>query len=257
MLNVKNRIKNYFNAGKTNKSANFLESSGYCHACGNNADFIAEGSWLRDEYKCSNCRSIPRERALMMVLESYCPDWRNRIIHESSPNKCGASMRIASECSHYTPSQLFKNVPFGEYHDGERCENFEALTFEDESIDVHISQDVMEHVFDPAKAFSEIERTLKPGGFHIFTVPIPMKDKPTRKRAEINDTEIVYLEEAIYHGNPVDENGALVVYEWGYDICNFIFNSSNLFTHTVIIDDLSKGIRAELIEVLVTVKPNC
>ena len=43
--------------------------------------------------------------------------------------------------------------------------------------------------------------------------------------------------------------------DWGYDICAFIHQSSGLFTHTVTIDDLHHGIRAEYIEVLVTMKP--
>ena len=47
---------------------------------------------------------------------------------------------------------------------GVRCENLEELTFPDESIDLHISQDVMEHVFQPKRAFAEIARTLRPGG---------------------------------------------------------------------------------------------
>ena len=37
----------------------------------------------------------------------------------------------------------------------------------------------MEHIFDPSKAFSEIARTLKTGGAHIFTVPLINKNKPT------------------------------------------------------------------------------
>jgi hypothetical protein len=41
---------------------------------------------------------------------------------------------------------------------------------------------------------------------------------------------------------------------WGYDICEFIFKASGLYTTIVYIDDLSRGIRAELIEVLVSKK---
>jgi len=64
-----------------------------------------------------------------------------------------------------------------------RCENLEALTFANESIDLHITQDVMEHVFHPSKVFKEIARTLKLGGAHIFTVPIVNKHMPSILRA--------------------------------------------------------------------------
>ena len=68
-----------------------------------------------------------------------------------------------------------------------RCENLEALTFEDASIDLHITQDVMEHVFNPSKSFFEIARTLAPGGMHIFTVPLINKWNHTRQRAKIGE----------------------------------------------------------------------
>ena len=44
------------------------------------------------------------------------------------------------------------------------------MTFENESFDLFITQDVFEHVMTPNKAFKEIERVLKPGGAHVFTV---------------------------------------------------------------------------------------
>lgn len=51
---------------------------------------------------------------------------------------------------------------------GYRCENLKQLTFVDETIDLHITQDVLEHVLRLGRAFAEIARTLKPGGAHIL-----------------------------------------------------------------------------------------
>lgn len=78
---------------------------------------------------------------------------------------------------------------------------------------------------------------------------------PSKLRAKIDNNEIVYLEPEQYHGNPVGDGRSLVTVDWGFDICRHIFEASGLFTHIVYIDDLSKGISAEYIEVLVTVKP--
>ncbi|MCF3609808.1 class I SAM-dependent methyltransferase [Planktothrix agardhii 1033] len=118
-----------------------------------------------------------------------------------------------------------------------------------------ISQDVMEHIFNPEKAFSEIARTLKPGGAHTFTVPIVKKEQPSSIRATLEaNGEINYLEEAQYHGNPINPKGSLVTRDWGYDICNFILKHSGLYTTIVYIDDISLGIRAEYIEVLISRK---
>ncbi|MGQ0519368.1 class I SAM-dependent methyltransferase, partial [Bacillus sp. D-CC] len=50
-----------------------------------------------------------------------------------------------------------------------RCENLEDMTFQNESFDLFITQDVFEHVMEPKKAFKEIERVLKPGGALLYT----------------------------------------------------------------------------------------
>lgn len=191
----------------------------------------------------------------MLVIEMYFPTWRDSIIHESSPVDRGASKLISQECSRYLPSQYFPDQKPGSIVGKFRCENLEALTFPNESIDLHITQDVMEHVFHPSKVFEEIARTLKPGGAHIFTVPMVNKHSPKKIRARLdNDGLISHLEPPVYHGNPISDQGSLVTVDWGFDICQHIFESCGLFTHLVYIDDLSKGIRAEYIEVLVTVK---
>lgn len=47
----------------------------------------------------------------------------------------------------------------------------EALPFADESFDLVFSSHVLEHIPDRKKAVREINRVLKPGGFHICIVP--------------------------------------------------------------------------------------
>lgn len=59
---------------------------------------------VRDNYLCPICNSIPRERALMVVLDSIFPNWSTLSIHESSPVFRGASQRIASEYKKYIPT---------------------------------------------------------------------------------------------------------------------------------------------------------
>jgi SAM-dependent methyltransferase len=217
---------------------------------------VATHPWLRDHLLCPNCGSKPRERALMRTLEMFYPDWKEKVIHESSPINRGASVRLARECTRYISSQLFGDIPPGMEKNGVRCEDLERLTFADASIDLHVTQDVMEHVFNPGAVFREIARTLRPGGAHVFTVPIVNKHRPSQVRAVLGaDGQLTHLLPPVYHGNPVSSDGALVTVDWGFDICRHIFEASGLYTHIVHIDDLSRGIRAEYIEVLVTVKP--
>ncbi len=234
-----------------------FRTAGHCSTCDCDVEFVAHDTWFRESFVCTRCGSIPRERALMTVIESFFPQWREAVIHESSPAERGASVRLARECSRYIASQYFSgHAPGSRVGGGVRCENLEALTFPDESIDLHVTQDVLEHVFHPSRVFREVARTLKPGGMHIFTVPLVNKWRPSRVRARMENKGIIYLEKEEYHGNPVGDGRALVTMDWGFDICHHIFESSGLFTHVIYMDDPGKGIRAEYIEVLVTVKPN-
>lgn len=232
-----------------------LKSIGHCTTCNKQVRFVAYDAWLRDSFVCSNCGSIPRERALMLVVDTNFPSWQNKTIHESSPGGRGASVRFATESPNYISSQFFPEHSPGSLVNGVRCENLEALAFADESVDLHITQDVLEHVFNPSKVFKEIARTLKPGGMHIFTVPLVNKYSPSKLRARIDNGEITHLEPENYHGNPVGNGRSLVTVDWGFDICRHIFEACGLFTQIIQIDDLSKGIRAEYIDVLVTFKP--
>lgn len=193
----------------------------------------------------------------MHVIEQYFPNWRSLVVHESSPATRGASVRLARECPNYVGSQYFPGEPLGSMVGGTRCENLEALSFASGSVDLHVTQDVMEHVFDPAQAFKEIARTLKPGGAHVFTVPIVIRRAGApRRRALLNSNgTIEHLLPPKYHGNPISGDGALVTIDWSFDICREIHVACGLFTTLIQIDDLSRGIRAELNDVLVTSKP--
>jgi len=192
----------------------------------------------------------------MAVIQQRFTQWRTLMIHESSPVNRGASKRLAKECRQYIPSQFFANQPLGTIVGKHRCENLEQLTFADESIDLHVTQDVFEHVLRPARAFAEIARTLKPGGAHIFTVPLVNQERPSKMRVEVDAGGAVsHLEPAVYHGSPIDARGSLVTIDWGFDIRDRIADACGLDTEIIRIDDLSKGIRAEYIETLVTSKP--
>jgi GT2 family glycosyltransferase/SAM-dependent methyltransferase len=239
------------------KEAAIFENEGYCYCCDSKVKFSATNNWFRDFYLCKNCGSCPRERALMYSIDRFFPNWRELAIHESSPLDRGASRRIRKEASHYLASQYYPGVPSGQVQDGFRCENLEAMSFADNSFDLHITQDVFEHIFNPVAAFQELARTLKPGGAHIFTVPLVNKNSPTRQCAALDGKgKVIHLvEKPEYHGNPVDTAGSLVTWHWGYDIRECIYQACGLFTEMIWMDALDLGMRAEFIEVLIMRKP--
>jgi SAM-dependent methyltransferase len=233
----------------------FLSKKGYCYCCEQEVEFVSFHPWLRDNFKCNNCHSIPRERALMKVINTIYPNWKELEIHESSPGLRGASSLLKSKCKNYRASQFYVDKDLGTTINGFVNIDLENQSFPDEIFDLVITQDVMEHEYNPEKSFKEIARTLKPGGAHIFTVPIINKFKETLVWATLNsDGEPNFLHKPEYHGNPINENGSPVTMHWGYDIVSKIKEFCGLNTEIVYIDNLKEGIRAEYIEVLVTRK---
>ena len=255
-------IKNYLKRIIRNNSLKYLlpnkyylAINGYCPCCDNDVEFESFNSWLRDFLICKTCSSIPRERALMLIIEQYYPNWRNLKIHETSPCERGPSIKLKKECVDYISSQYYPNKIFGQIVEKHRNEDLENQTFQNESFDLVISQDVMEHVYTPEKAFSEIARTLKKGGAHIFTVPIINKHKASEIWAVKNENgEPVFFKTPEYHGNPVDPKGSPVTMHWGYNITEFIEKTSKLKTKIEYINNLHFGVQAEYIEVLVSQK---
>jgi SAM-dependent methyltransferase len=248
-------LKKEAKVGKQNPPAIFT-NTGFCYSCNQNSTFTATKAWWRDYYICENCGSIPRERAVMYCVEKFYPAWQEKVIHESSPVFRGTSLRLKNEAKDYRPTQYFPEMARGSIYHGFRNEDLEQLTFDDQSIDLHVTQDVFEHIFNPAQAFREIARTLKPGGAHIFTTPLVNKNSPTEWCARRSPNGVIeyLINPPEYHGNPVSVDGSLVTVHWGFDIVKFIYEACGLFTEMIYIDALEWGIRAEFIEVLITRK---
>ena len=230
---------------------------GYCPICEGSSIFSAKEEWFRDYLLCSGCGSIPRERALMKIITDFFHNYRSLDIHESSPSERGTSVKLQNECKGYTASQFYPDIAYGQANpqSGYRCENIERLTFPDNCFDLFITQDVMEHIVDPERAFKEIARVLRKGGAHIFTVPLVNKRKKSECRASRDNTgSIVYHQSPEYHENPIDGEGSLVTMDWGYDIALFILEKAKTPTVIAMIDNIDLGIRAEYIEVLISFK---
>ena len=235
----------------------FLEVDGFCPICDRRARFVAEDPWLRDHFRCIRCASIPRERALMAAIRTFRPNWRELTIHESSPGYRGVSPMLRRRAPGYSLSYFAETKPLGTIIPGlgARNENIEAMTFPADSFDVFITQDVFEHLFDPESAIREISRVLRPHGILLMTVPLVNREQPSCRRAERRSDQIIHLKEPQYHGDPISPKGALVVTDWGFDICAQLSAASGMRAEILAIDDLERGIRAELNEVIVMEKP--
>ena len=225
-------------------------NEGWCACCRLETQFHELGSWLRDQYVCARCGSIPRLRAVNLTLDRYFHAWTSLVLHESSPSYDF----VHRFCTSSSYSHFFEGVPLGATHEGVRCENLEQLTFPDETFDLFITQDVLEHVFRPDMAVREIMRVLKPGGAHVFTTPKHKALTATRQRATFDGAHVRHLLDPEYHGNPIADGRALVTWDYGDDFEVVLWRWCGYPTVTYVTRDRALGLDGEYLDVFVTRK---
>jgi hypothetical protein len=92
-------------------------------------------------------------------------------------------------------------------------------------------------------------------GLHAFSCPNVLKNLPSRRRANLVDGQVVRFLEPQYRGNPIDKARSFVTIDWGYDIVNKLAEATGTPHCLFYFDDITRGLRAEYIEVLVMRKP--
>ena len=204
-----------------------------CTVCGAEGKFLKHSSNLRESVICPHCQCISRRRHVAkLILDTFSPDKTsiNDACKELSKLRiyelsCSSSIHETLKAlPSYYCSEYFDDVSPGTMTpEGIRCEDLKKLSFKDNFFDLVISEDVLEHVDDYERAFLEIYRVLKPGGYHIFTIPL-YGDRKTRKKSLIKNGKIVHLLPQEYHGDPV--RGKILVFnEFGTDLGDILEKS--------------------------------
>lgn len=231
------------------------QAKGYCPACERDTTFTAYKRNYRGALHCAHCRSVPRERALAKVLAKLAPGWRAMAVHESSPAPRGFSIHLKENCAGYIATNFYPGEPLGLEHNGFRNENLEKMTFADESLDLHVHLDVLEHVNNADRCTREMARTLKPGGMAIFTTPVEPHLEKMERRALYTDDGIEHFAEPEYHGNPAASGGALVTYKFGADLAGLLAGWAPEFDVQVFNDvDERQGVMGPYLEVFALIK---
>lgn len=192
--------------------------------------FIRTKLAIRETYCCSQCKALLREREqAQAILGCYHylhagtlsdlvkePSFHNLHIYE--PGTIGPFRRLLKKLPNYQQSDYYPEAQRSRAPINVPHQNLEELTFSDETFDLVITADILEHVRAPGRAFSEIARILKPNGYHVFTVPLqePLAERTVVRVDASGETDIPLMEER-YHGN--GKGGRSLVYtDFGLDI---------------------------------------
>ena len=208
---------------------------GKCNICGKSTIFICiDVATVRNNMYCPFCQSSSRKRHVAkLLIHKLIPNISSLV--EVSSKKCldkvdnldklniyntdvnDALSQVLQSATSYYSSSYIPNIQIGtEVRENVFCQDLEKLTFASEKFDVVITEDVFEHIRDYEKAFREVYRVLKTGGYHIFTVPC-FFDKPTLVRVDTSGKEDIHLLPPEYHGDKI--RGKILAYRtFGIDI---------------------------------------
>lgn len=228
--------------------------NGTCNVCGKESRFFYNDPRLwREQLVCEHCRTTARYRSIAkgvlrtiaetkgMNAASLC-QLSNTLeggafeVYDTQPafnyEPCAYPLPEVLKLRpwiHVTVSQYKPDLPLGApLSDGISNQNLECLTFPDQSFDLVITSDVMEHVRLDERAHREIYRVLKPGGRYIFTVPHDSSLDTTLVRVKVTDPDDPakdeHLLEPEYHGdtNNPEAKGVLSYRVYGRDLEAFL-----------------------------------
>lgn len=193
----------------------------YCSVCRSVQMCLPSSDWnLRNAVHCQGCGHGGRQRHAYSVIESVLArgaHTRRLIFEEVTPFKALLDERFGRfRGSEYLGPDKRGGVAY--WHEGRPIvhEDMCAISLPDASVDLIVSLDVLEHLPDSGSALAECHRVLRPGGYHILTVPF-YDARQTIRRAIVKLGQVEHLMPPEFHGNPVSAEGALVFIEPGVD----------------------------------------
>lgn len=186
----------------------------------------------REGLRCGTCGAVSRYRYLARVLmeelgalglgyhsfSDYTGSIHFKQLRVAEVNGCGAALH---GCLTMNPELAYSE--YGSADPAVPSEDLARLSYRDREFDLVLTSDTLEHVPELPRALGEIERVLKPGGRHIFTVPVVWDGRKTRRRAVLEGARIVHLYPPSYHGVwSAQSPDRLVFHEFGDDVLDYL-----------------------------------
>ncbi len=172
---------------------------------------------------CANCRCNSRQRFMLgKIFEEYSPG-KKILLYERATNVYDKLVREIEDVTGFEYGGIDCNLTETE---GIHCEDICRLSYEDESYDLLVANDVFEHTPNYIEAFSEAYRVLKKGGKLLFTVPFNGNSVCTQHRAEMGENGLISIEKEWYHNRAVPSLAPLLVCQiFGWDILDALKES--------------------------------
>lgn len=193
----------------------------------------------RESNFCPDCKNSLRTRALAEAIIKTFPyanasslrEWQKHAdkkgLKIAEINSCGNLHKFLKQIdgisySEYqlslidnnpviTLKNIIKKLLYNYKH-----EDITQLTYDDNTFDLVLHSETLEHIINVEKAMKEIRRILKPGGYCLFTVPIIPERKNVQRAGYGKKGKIINYKNPSYHGFN-NRRDYLVCWEFGRD----------------------------------------
>jgi hypothetical protein len=213
--------------GAAHRSVSEWHLYGWCDVCAAASRFrcdwtAADGDLpnYRERLTCETCQLNSRQRLVLNLLRDVLAERRPKpgiYAYEEVTVLYRELVRRFPEATVIGSEYLGPEVERGALVDSIRHEDALSLSFEGETFDVVLSNDVYEHVPDVTLALREAHRVLREGGVLMATLPFTF-GSTTERRARLADGRVEHIRPPVFHGNPLSEQGSLVFYDFGWDL---------------------------------------
>jgi len=149
-----------------------FHSAGFPFPILKEVDVIAAG--YREHVRCPMCNSSNRERSIFLFLQSqgfFSGDKELRVLHIAPERALQKFMKRLPKMTHTSIDLASPSA--------DMAMDINQLVFPNETFDLVICNNVLEHIPDDVHAMREIFRVLKGGGWALLMVPIATKLQKT------------------------------------------------------------------------------
>jgi SAM-dependent methyltransferase len=192
---------------------------------------LAEAFARKESLECTHCGAKLRGRRIAQVLLSVFPagnppapslaTWVDqpdvKHLRVAEINAIDGLHSFLRNLPRFTGSEYENPNGFAHAEPGTRSEDLTRLTFPENSLDLILTSETLEHVPDLSAALEEIHRVLAPGGRHVFTVPVlPTTVNTFSRSVVLPDGKVEDRAPRICH--PGGDAGYPVFTEFGTDL---------------------------------------
>ena len=221
-----------------------LESvDGYCQACGcatvflvNTGAMFAERPNLREGLRCTRCQLTARQRLVLLAMQGELETMSGKsraALLERTTRLYGAARRrwpglVGSEYlgEHRTSGRYYWWSTHWWRWRRTRHESITGLSYADQSLDLLVHSDVLEHVYNTRRALAESVRVLREKGVMIFTAPFFVEREVSLLRGRPLDGGVIeHLEAPEYHGDGVARGGIYTFHSFGWDLIPLMYEA--------------------------------